>query len=857
VRVCPRCQHENADDTDFCAQCGEYLRWDPTVATPAVPPRPPSGGQPPAAPPSPPAGGSPPPAPPPAPASVAGTAAVNLRLAGVDAAAVGDVTATVEPGKTVAVLALVRNQSGIVDNYDVRVEGVPEGWWTVQPQTVYLVPYGAPGGTYEQEVEVRLHPPRTAEAVARTWPLTVVARARSAGADAGSAPATLEVAPYHQLEAEIRPERAGGRRAARFGFAVTNTSNAPVDVHFASSAQDEECVFTFEQDQVNAAPGKRAGTGFTVRPRKQIWIGRPVDHPFRITATAAGSDTETFRQGVFRQRPWLPWWVPLAVALAIAGGILAYTAFHHAGKKTVPDLTGQTLAQAQSALQKAGLALAPGTQPTKPVGPAKVGKVVFQSPSAQAKVKQDTPVTVTIGIGSQQTLVPDVCGKSYGDAQQALTASHLTVGQVQPATATPASTTLPTGCSVPAADPTKQVPFGTPVNLFMQSTGGSGSGGGGGGGGGGGTAVPSLVGMPESAAETTLTGAGLTGTAIAVLSPSVAAGTVAAQAPAKGATISPGGTVFLYVSTAPRIAYDGGAAANMSAISVASGTSSSTLVTAAPTGFANVEPSWSPDSALIAYVSKQLAAPGVGTIHIVNLKKSTDTPVNTGGVDAHRPVFAPFGGHHRLVFTENPGTGGWMPCFLDVDNPLPQSQWCAKPEAGGDALDRPTWSPDGKEVLFEAFNPSTGAPDGLRAYSTQTPFAESGSKWTELAAPLLPGWSVYYVAWSPDGQTIALTTKGPPSSPATADALYLTTPQALAAGTATPVGTGGTASVPAAELSWRSDGTLVYSGLGCESSTPTQPLALINPQSPSLAQPPLTVVGCDPAVEPLPPPPSG
>ena len=40
MRVCPRCQHENADDTDFCAQCGEYLRWDPTVATSAVPPRP-------------------------------------------------------------------------------------------------------------------------------------------------------------------------------------------------------------------------------------------------------------------------------------------------------------------------------------------------------------------------------------------------------------------------------------------------------------------------------------------------------------------------------------------------------------------------------------------------------------------------------------------------------------------------------------------------------------------------------------------------------------------------------------------------------------------------------------------------
>ena len=144
--------------------------------------------------------------------------------------------------------------------------------------------------------------------------------------------------------------------------------------------------------------------------------------------------------------------------------------FHHAGKKTVPDLTGQTLAQAQSALQKAGLALAPGTQPTKPVGPAKVGKVIFQ---------------IALGPGEGQAGHP---GHGHDRHRQPADARPRRMRQVlrgRPAGADGESSDRrpgaardgdagehrrsPTGCSVPAADPTKQVPFGTPVNLFMQS----------------------------------------------------------------------------------------------------------------------------------------------------------------------------------------------------------------------------------------------------------------------------------------------------------------------------------------------------------------------------------------------------
>jgi hypothetical protein len=75
---------------------------------------------------------------------------------------------------------------------------------TVTPAKVYLVPFGSAPQGYEQEVEVRFHPPRSPEAEARPWPLRVVAVSGAHGAEAASAQAILNITPFHELESELR-----------------------------------------------------------------------------------------------------------------------------------------------------------------------------------------------------------------------------------------------------------------------------------------------------------------------------------------------------------------------------------------------------------------------------------------------------------------------------------------------------------------------------------------------------------------------------------------------------------------------------------------------------------------------------
>ena len=249
----------------------------------------------------------------------------------------------VEAGGHANLPALVRNQSGIVDNYEIQIRGMPAEWCNVAPPSVYLVPFGAPSGTYEQEVALHFNPPRSAEAEAKVWELEIVAISRAQGEVSGSTKAWVEITPYEQLESELRPEIVTGRRRGEYALMVRNRANAPIDtlVNAVDSANALE--FAFAKQRFVADPGRRDGTTFTVKARKQHWIGRPMDRRFEISAHGvAGTDPAATRPitGTFRQKPWIPYWVPIVVPAIIAAAVLIWTLIPH--KTTVPNLRGLT-----------------------------------------------------------------------------------------------------------------------------------------------------------------------------------------------------------------------------------------------------------------------------------------------------------------------------------------------------------------------------------------------------------------------------------------------------------------------------------------------------------------------------------
>src|SRR5919204_6866436 len=120
---CPSCGQTDPGDRDFCAACGAYLRWDEDPAESDTAVLTPTGD---------------------AsqaetrvltPATVAATPEPVVVQYERVSIVLAPETATVEPGGRVAVTAVVRNQSGIVDSYELRVRGMAEEWWSAAPRS--------------------------------------------------------------------------------------------------------------------------------------------------------------------------------------------------------------------------------------------------------------------------------------------------------------------------------------------------------------------------------------------------------------------------------------------------------------------------------------------------------------------------------------------------------------------------------------------------------------------------------------------------------------------------------------------------------------------------------------------------
>jgi serine/threonine-protein kinase len=160
----------------------------------------------------------------------------------------------------------------------------------------------------------------------------------------------------------------------------------------------------------------------------------------------------------------------------------------------VPNVVGDSQADAQTALTKAGLTLAPNPQTQSTNDPNQVGKVISQNPAANTNAPANSPVSIVIGAQPTLVSVPDERGQMYDAAKQALTTAGFVVKKQTQANQAPAGTVVDMN---PQAG--TQVAQGTTVTLVV-SDGSQAQ-----------ITVPNLVGMTQSQAQAALTGLGWTG----------------------------------------------------------------------------------------------------------------------------------------------------------------------------------------------------------------------------------------------------------------------------------------------------------------------------------------------------------
>lgn len=810
--TCPSCYRVHEDHPDFC-QCGEYLKWEGRGQEGAPPPGETTvmGA---------PADGTPEPV-------IRGDAVV-LSLHAREQDPSGPIGLTVAPGGRTTLIARIRNQSGIVDNYDLALEGLPDGWWSIVPRTVYLLPLGTEG-SYEGEAEIAIHPPLSPDAEAGEWTFEVIAFSRAYGQDVARAAAGVMIEPYSRLELAVRPQRTRGRRRGRVAVAIQNRGNAMSDLRLSAVDEEELLRFDIPREHLGLTRGEGVVDTVDIRPHRPLIIGRPIDRRFEVVARSYGPDEEPVTgAATFVQRPYLPWWLAIVVPLLIAALVVLWALLPN--HVNVPDLTEtRSVLQAQNELQKVGLELNPDIQRRR-TDKFSPGRVIAQSPPPDTEIEEGKAVTIAVAVGSGRAEVPDVVEMEAAEAEAALTEAGFTVGATDPRF----DPEFVVEAQIPEAGEMRAT--GSPVNLFLgpppdkdgeeggeNGAGAPGAGAPGGNGegaageGSGELTVPKIVGSSLAGATRKLQAAGLRRGDVRRVIDRESRGTVVGSDPEPGDPAEPGQRVDIVVSAGfPRLALGDG----RRVLTVAGATGGAARAVA--DDVASRQPAWTPDGARLAYVA-------AGRIFLIDPTSDDSVPAPltpAGGDNFASPSFAPATARRVMAFLRGRGGDGDL-CFARIRGRDATRPACIS-DGRVDLNGRPVWSPRGTEILVPGVVPGTdGRRFGLVRYRSATPFSTRPSDWgsgrmvTDLGRA---GRGVIGAGFSPDGERLAMVTNLIGSSfrlvIAKADDYLLRDAEVL--------------SLPACGLAWRPDGrelAVVIADPQCTNRTGV--LVRVNPDRPA------------------------
>ena len=218
--------------------------------------------------------------------------------------------------------------------------------------------------------------------------------------------------------------------------------------------------------------------------------------------------------------------VVFLLALLLASNLLK----NGGGDVNTPNVIGLALPDAQALLQAKGLHTGKVVSAYDNSGKYAKGEVMGQDPQPDILLSKGQSVDLTVSLGIQLVVVPDVVGLTQAEAKKVITAAHLKVGQI-----VPQNSDQPPG-QVLAADPVpgQQVSINSTVTLTVSN---------------GMVQVPKVVGMTVAKATQTLQAAGFQVRLNPDTSPDDAH--VVSQNPAAGSYAQYGSSVTLQTDAPP------------------------------------------------------------------------------------------------------------------------------------------------------------------------------------------------------------------------------------------------------------------------------------------------------------------
>ena len=433
--TCPACGQEIGPRDVFCDGCGRYLGWaegtpPETIQVPVQPPQP--GGP-------------------------RATVRVTLESDPIE----------VVPGNATSSTFSVKNLGSQVEEFRLSVTG-PE-WIVVDPATMGVYPGDEVTGT------IQAVPPRKPSSVAGIAPFRLTATSSVHRPIVSSSTAgRVSVAPFYDLAPELVPTSSNGRGLTHHQIELGNRGNVPLRIELKPTDVADglrvgvRAVADVEPGQVVQVPVSVYGT--------RRWFGRPEPKTFSIIAEAPKPLAPNRLSGTRIVAPVFPRWVPaaaglavvaLAAALVVVPKLTAHgtplppstgssssapssvsasssaapssptsspatssppttTGSGSAAQVAVPDVTGETLAQADAALK--AVHLVPSYQAFYNSTSPGDTNIVRTNPAANTAVTAGSTVQVFVPVQHYDMIAEETHAQWRADSQVTPPSATLSAG---------------------------------------------------------------------------------------------------------------------------------------------------------------------------------------------------------------------------------------------------------------------------------------------------------------------------------------------------------------------------------------------------------------------------------------------
>ena len=180
-------------------------------------------------------------------------------------------------GDTAEVVASLRNLGQTVDQLIVSIDGLDQDWYSLPVSSVALFPND------KDNLKIILHPPRTAETEAGTYPFHIRVTSQEAPDEAITAELTLEIRALLEIELEISPQSIAGRRGT-YTIGMRNIAQQEAMLRLKASDAQGRLRYRLEPETLAMPGGNHSEATLEVRPGWKAFFGREKEFDFKVAA---------------------------------------------------------------------------------------------------------------------------------------------------------------------------------------------------------------------------------------------------------------------------------------------------------------------------------------------------------------------------------------------------------------------------------------------------------------------------------------------------------------------------------------------------------------------------------------------